>query len=360
MNKFKSKIKNLLEIYNIPIQEKWDKMFGNGIYSPYKYWANTRLIDNEKLNRINSSYELVESNKTITRFFKNFDYYYGPKYYQNGSVADIGSGFGFITFWLLLSGADEVYTTGDRNRITFIERLYNKAKDRGLLNNGKIIFNSEFIKVGDTTLDPNVKNNTLSAVFLYNTLEHITPRIYPSLVKSTYNNLKTGGVFISKQQNTDSSKKMKKLMQYWDKVEQTRHIPKRKKFIRNELKNINESDLDILAQKTRGLDSLDLKKAIANFRENRTFPDNDPNLPSICINSDVADEGDTSISRIIGGLKEHDFNSVKVYPAIRATNQSSLAKKSIVNSLQKLMNIFPYFFLKKNIYDKTTIFVAIK
>ncbi len=215
MRNFNKRLDKLIKIYNIPLENKWENCFEKENYTVYTYWKNLGLLDAQELNEINLGGEL-KRNKHITSFFKSLDYHFNTKYYINGEVADIGSGFGFVTFWLAISGASRVYVIGDKERVNFIERLYNEAISLELVEAGKLCFVPRFVQVGDSSLAPQIKENSLAMILLNDTLEHISPRIFPSLVRSSYNGLEEGGYFVSRQQNTDSAKTMAALLQYWN------------------------------------------------------------------------------------------------------------------------------------------------
>ena len=157
----------------------------------------------------------------------------------------------------------------------------NSAIEKNLISDGKITFHPEFVKVGDTSLSEGIENGSLSLVLLNDTLEHITPRIFPWLVKSSYNNLKPGGYFISRQQNTDSPAMRKKLEELWDEIENTSYISERLEIICREIPKIPSSDSKLLAKNTRGMDSHDFKKAIRTYIKDKIIPQYQPDLPPV-------------------------------------------------------------------------------
>lgn len=263
-------------------------------------------------------------------------------------VADVGSGFGFITFWLILSGAKKVYTIGDPSRIGFIKKLYEKAVSRQIIDNGKISFKAEFIKVGNISLADNIKNDTLSLVLLNDTLEHITPRIFPWLVKAVYNNLKPGGYFISRQQNTDSPSVLKRLQPFWKESERNIFFNQRLELINKRIKDINENDAQKLAKHTRGLDSIDFSDALNKYKSKKVLPNHDLNIPPIDIEIDVVQEGNTSIKIITSEFRKNNFKVIHVYPDMLNSRRSKY--------LQPLAKILPKIFLKWHIFDGSTVF----
>ena len=350
MESFSLKLSRLLKIYNIPLEENWTDIMPDK-YTVYKYWLNLGLINNDEFQTLFPHKEITVNNR-IVRFFKNFDYHFNPRFYHNGLVADVGSGFGFITFWLLLSDAKYVYTIGDPLRIGFIQKLYERAVELKLVDAEKISFKPSFIKVGDVSLSENIKNDTLALVLLHDTLEHITPRIFPWLVKSSYNNLKPGGMFISLSHNSDSPAVQKSLQLVWDESEKNVFINQRLKIIKEKIKDISEPDAQKLAKHTRGLDSIDFFNALEKYKNEKIFPNHNLNVPPIDVQLDIPEEGDTGIERITSEFLKNNFKSVKVYPEMMGSRRSRY--------LQFISRMFPDLFLKHHIFDQGTVFVVIK
>jgi hypothetical protein len=340
------RLENLLSIYSIPLQEKWTEV-DKTEYTVYHYWKALGIINDSELADIFVK-KKINLTSGFINYFRNLDKVFPPKYYYQGNVADVGSGFGFITFWNILSGANKVYSIGDPSRISFINRLYSAAVEQNILADNKLITRAEHLKVGDTSLADSIQNNSLDLVLLNDTLEHISPRIFPFLVKSSFNNLKKGSHFISRQQNTSSKKMLSELKPYWDNVEKTYHIPLRLRIIQERVNNINEKDAQTLAINTRGLDSFDFDIAIDNFINNNVLPHLNPNIPSIDVSTDVPDEGDTNIKRICSEFKKQGFSHFKVYP--------DLMDSRLSRPLQGIAKIFPSVFFKLNLFDKTSVF----
>ena len=348
LESFENRLNKLVEILNIPLEEKWEEWTGSANYTLYKYWKNLDLLSNEDLKLINQGEGRLKASTTVKLFFKRFDSHFSHGYYTSGKVADVGSGFGFITFWLVLNGAKCVHSIGDPYRISFIQKLYTQAQSKGIIEPNKIIFHPEFVQVGDTTLAKGIENNSLSLVLLNDTLEHITPRIFPWLVKSTYNNLKHGGYFISRQQNTDSPTMLRKLIPFWEKQEENVFINQRKEFIKERLPEIDSTSLEKLARNTRGMDSIALEETIQKFKTQQFIPEYQPLAPPIDISNDVPCEGDTEIKRITSEFKNNNFQKVRVYPDLLHTRRSKY--------FQRLAKFNPHFFLNNHIFDATTVF----
>ena len=344
---FQNRIKILVQILNIPLEEKWEEWTGKDTYSLYKYWHSLQLISDQELTHINEGKGSLTPSPLVQKFFKNLNIHFAPRYYQGGEVADVGSGFGFITLWLVLNGAKHVHSIGDPHRIQFIQRLYERAVTKNLIAADKVSCYPEFVKVGDTRLGKGMKKNSLSLVLLNDTLEHITPRIFPWLVKSTFNNLKEGGFFISRQLNTDSPLMLKRLGPVWE-LEEEKYRKQRKKLIEESLPTITKEEANILAKHTRGMDSVDFFAALDQYNTDQTIPPYNPNLPPIDVVIDVPYEGDTNIKRITSEFRKNKFKRIRVYPDLLASRRSRY--------LQGFAKLEPGIFLKGHLFDLTTVF----
>ena len=135
---FAKKLDSLIRLMNIPIEEKWENMFGKGAYNHYTYWRNMGLISADTEVDINENYVPLRSSPKIIRYFKNVDYYFPPELYGNEVVVDVGSGFGHITLWMILSGASKVISIGDPQRIEHILKWYRSGVKNNILPAGRL------------------------------------------------------------------------------------------------------------------------------------------------------------------------------------------------------------------------------
>ena len=349
--KNKEKITKLVSILNIPLEESWPEIKED--YTIFHYFQNLGLIDSDTRNLILSQQMDFESNRTFDLFLENIDYYFRPVIYRNGTVADVGSGFGYLSCWFLLSGANRVLSIGDPDRIKFVEKLYNAAVNRDLLRPDQMVFKGSFVSKQDTSLSPVLGDGEVDLVFLHDTLEHITQKRLPALAVSSYNSLRSGGCFIAKQQNTDSKRMMSYLISFWDEAERTRFEPQRKEVIKERLGNLRKMDLERLVKATRGLDREDFLEAIAKFGTNGVMPTPpDTPIPPIDIIHDVPEEGDTSIDKITSILQNAGFSSVHVYPAMRSLR--------IGRAIQPIAKMVPSVFFKADFFSGVSVFVAKK
>jgi len=352
MNGFTAKLDKLIRIVNIPLERGWSSWTNQQEYTIYRYWNQLGLLTNDDVKNLTAENARVRGNRVIANYFSSLDYYFNPEIYRDGFVADIGSGFGHITFWLLLSGAKKVYTVGDPHRVGFIRQLYNVVVEEGIIPEGSIEFVPEFVRVGHETISEKISPGSLSLVLLNDTLEHITPRILPYLARSSFADLKDGGYFISKQQNTDSPRTFAKLTVLWEKADRERYFQQRLGKITQEIPSISTAEAQTLASSTRGLDSYDFKSAVENFRSRRILPQHDLNIPAIDIDLDVPDEGDTTIKRITSELSKAGFKNIKVFPALLDSRVRGL--------FQPIAKNIPGLFLNAHLLDETTVFQARK
>ncbi|MFN3917741.1 MAG: class I SAM-dependent methyltransferase [Flavobacteriales bacterium] len=350
--KLDEKILILLEVLNIPIEQKWFEHIYPESYSVYRYLKNIGLIDENTLGKLESFNGKLETNNRIRSFFKGVDTYWPVNIYKDGAVIDLGSGFGYFTFWLLISGAKKVVSIGDSERIAFIKKLYASAVEKKLLPKDSILFKPDFIKPGDTNLFEEIGENEIDLILLNDTLEHITPRILPYLLKSSYFNLKKGGKFISKQQNSSSAKMYAKLAMHWDEIELSHYISQRKKLIEQAIPNIDVTNLGKLAINTRGLDKYDFKDAVENYKKNKKIPKLSKDSPAVDVVYDIPSEGNTDIPFILGSLKTAGFKKAYVYPALMHSRKLCF--------LQKVAKTIPSLFFKTTFMDETSVFVATK
>lgn len=345
------RLSRLLCILNIPIEERWEGCVGIGANSLYRYWFRLGLLSEQSLAAIDRDGAALERTKPIEQFFSNVDYYWPRESYAGADVADIGSGFGHITFWLALSGASRVHTVGDSSRIPFVRRLYEAAVARGYLEPDQLAFRDQFVRVGDCELSPHIAPGSLALVLLNDTLEHIAPRILPSLFKASHSGLRRGGMLIAVQQNTDSPATRRALLPLWERLERETYVPQRRRLIRERIPDIGNEELERLATNTRGLDSVDFTSSIERYRASGDIPSLDQ-LPPIDVVWDVPDEGDTGIERITGTLRASGFSDVSVYPAMLDSRRSRF--------LQPVAKLLPGLFLKLHVFDRSCVFVARK
>ena len=159
-------------------------------------------------------------------------------------------------------------------------------------------------------------------------------------------------MFVSRQQNTDSPKMLNTLKKVWEQGETEVFVPQRFEIIMKKIKNINKTEANNLAIKTRGLDSVDFYNALREFEENGKYPEHDLNIPPIDIMIDVPHEGDTSIKRICSEFQVNGFKNIEVYPDLLSSRRSKY--------FQPLAKKVPKFFLNNKIFDQTTVFVITK
>lgn len=346
-----SRVKRLCEIYTLPLSLGWAADIDPNGDTAYHYWKRLELLTEVEFNAILKNRK-VTPNALLERFFANMDIHFPPARYNREEVADVGSGYGFMTFWALLSGAAVVHTIGDPERIGFINRLYDAAVGRGLVAANGLRSRQEFFGISDTSLSPTVVPGTLGLVLLTDTLEHITPRLLPSLTRAAFNDLKEGGLFISRQLNTSSPLTMRRLKPVWTWIEKEIMLPQRVGIIGERFPDIDRSKVEELARRTRGLDRPDFHAALDRFAADGTLPSHDLDIAPVDVVLDVPAEGDTDIQRILEAFRTAGFSHRCVYPDVTTSRRSRF--------LHPLAKRLPGWFLSAHVLDSATVFVMRK
>lgn len=344
-------LERLCALYNLPFELAWKADISPEAYTPYRYWRQLGILSPEEYEAVLKAGR-VTPNANMDTYFRTVDEHFPPALYHDGAVADVGSGFGFTTMWLVLKGARLVHTIGDPGRVGFIQRLYAAAVERGLLPPDRIVFAPAFVRTGDTALASGIAPGSLDLVLLTDTLEHITPRILPSLALAAYNGLKPGGWFISKQQNSDSPSMLLRLRSIWERVEREEAVPQRARLIREWIPDIKDDVANELARCTRGLDKPDFEAAVERFRTEGIMPAYRGDLPTIDVELDVPCEGDTGIDRVTSVFKAAGFRHVGVYPELMHRRASRW--------LQPLARRMPGLFFSARLFDQTSVFAMRK
>lgn len=351
MDSVKEKVQKLCEIYSLPFVLGWKKDTRTDSYTAYHYWKALELLNEDQVEEIFRD-GVVRPNQLLIRFFRSMQALFPPAQYRGGEVADVGSGFGFMTFWAVLNDAAKVHTIGDPERIGFIRRLYDAAVERNMLPSGRLAYRPEFVGVGDTTLSRTIKPGTLSLVLLTDTLEHITPRRLPSLALSAYNDLRPGGIFKSKQQNTDSLSMRMKLFSVWEHWERSTGLAQRAAICRAKCPGTDDRAVEEFATRTRGLDQVDFHNALERFVQDGTVPDHRPDLPPNDVETDVPVEGDTGIARVLAEFGKAGFKKRAAYPYLLYSRRYVF--------FQPLARWVPSLFFKTGTWDATSVFLMKK
>lgn len=351
MDDHRSRVARLCAIYTLPFDLGWVGELDPAVDDPYHYWRRLDLLDQPELEAVFRERK-VEPNPRIEQFFRNMDLHFAPQFYAGEHVADVGSGYGFMTMWTLVNGAGLVHSIGDPKRIAFLERLYAAAVERELLPQGRLRSRGSFFHAGEESLSSTIVPGSLKLVLLTDTLEHITPRLLPSLARAAHNGLANGGRFISKQSNTSSPAALRRLKRFWEEIERTTSEPQRMRLIAERLPSADPEQVRELARRTRGADRPDFVNAMDRFAKDGTMPPEPGELPSIDVEIDVPLEGDTDIERIMEVFRGAGFTHRKVYPDTTSSRRSRF--------LQPLARAVPQAFLSLHLFDMATVFVFTK
>lgn len=351
MDDHRLRVAQLCAIYSLPFELGWITDLDPAIDDPYRYWHRLDLLDRQELETVYRE-RVVEPNPRIEQFFRNMDFHFDPDLYRSEHLADVGSGYGFMTIWTLLNGAAVVHTIGDPKRIAFVERLYAAAVDRGLLPAGRLRSRPSFFTNGEDSLSPTIEAGSLKLVLLTDTLEHITPRLLPSLARAANNGLCRGGRFISKQSNTSSPAALRRLKCYWNEIDQSAGVPQRIRLITARVPDADPIQVAELARRTRGADRPDFLAVLDRFASDGSLPAEPGELPAIDVETDVPLEGDTEIERIMSVFRNAGFVERWVYPDTTSSRRSRF--------LQPLARAVPQPFLGLHLFDMATVFVFTK
>jgi hypothetical protein len=345
---FGQKLERLLRILNLPVRLKFGEIKRET--NVYDYWFGLGLLSREQRDGIATGERPLESSSIIWRFFRDVDYFWSPTLYRGHQVADVGSGYGYISFWLILSGAKRVLSIGDPERVEFIKKLYAAAVDADLLPHDSLISRGRLIEEGETSLLEGM-GSSLALVLMNETLEHVNPRVRPWLFRACFNNLVDRGQIISLQHNSDCPRTLRRLLRLWQDLEAKETLNQRMRWFRLRLPDADESTVLALGKATRGGDEASLERSLSEFLEGGAMPTGGSRLPPINISTGEVCEGLTTIRVVLEELRLAGFEP-RVYPAMRHSRRSRY--------LQPLAKFVPMPFLKLHIFDENAVFVGRK
>jgi 2-polyprenyl-3-methyl-5-hydroxy-6-metoxy-1,4-benzoquinol methylase len=347
----KDKIDQFLEILNLPIVLGWDEYVINRDNNWYMYFHSLNLITKIDLESVYNERKPIQRNRMIESFLQDTDYHFTGDV-KGKSIADVGAGWGHISFWMLVNGAKKVYPIGDSYRSEFIQKLFTEIKSRNLIHEeAELLAAGRWISEGDEVIDPAIPIDSLDYCLFNDVFEHIPFYRLPSVVGCCYNNLKKGGKLISKTHNTNNPNTLREIKEYWSEIEEIKEIPSRSKIITEEF-GIEEEDIVFeLAKSTRGLVRSQFNIAINKYKEEKLMPDYDTEAPSYDIIHDEAHEGPTDLNRTLSIMHKVGFKAT-AYPAIYNRRKT--------RSFQGLAKALPGLFFGLHIFDQTVCFVGTK
>jgi hypothetical protein len=347
-----NKLARLVTIINLQLDLAWEEYLRDDNRNIFYYLHTLGLVSREKLEAIYSGRARLCPNRPMRAFCRHLDYHFSPGYYGGEPVIDVGAGWGTITLWLLLSGARVVYATGDTVRTPFVRRLYEEARERGLLPEGaEVVPVPRFVRPGQTRFGPEIPDGQAALVLFHDVFEHIIPRALPSALAASYAALRAGGRLVSTCHNSDAPGFVARARRHWEAQERQHLLPQRLRRIRDLLPELNASRAEELARRTRGLDSVDFLAAVARYRQTRAMPDAKPDLAPIDIEKDIMEEGYISPPLVCRQMKDAGFET-SAYPAMMTSRRS--------RCFQPIARAFPSLFWRLHLFDGSVAFVGRK
>lgn len=347
----KDKIDQFIEIINLPIVLGWDEYVDNKENNWYMYFHSLNLITKTDLESVYNERKLIQRNKMIESFLQDTNYHFTYDV-KDKAIADVGAGWGHISFWMLVNGAKKVYPIGDPYRSEFIQKLFKEIKSRNLVHGeAELLAIGRWISEGDNVIDPAIPVDSLDYCLFNDVFEHIPFYRLPSVVGCCYNNMKKGGKLISKTHNTNNPNSLREIKEYWSEIEENKEIPSRSNIIKEEFGIEDEKIAYELAKSTRGLVRSQFNAAINKYKEEKVMPKYDAEAPSYDVIFDEAHEGPTDYNITLSIMIKVGFKAI-AYPAMYNSRKT--------RPFQGLAKIFPGFFFRTHIFDKTVCFVGTK
>lgn len=346
-----NKIDQLLKIINLPIELGMEEFFSDENNNLYYYFYQLNLITKQEVEDIFSNKTPIVSNKHFKHFLENIDYHFCQNI-EEETIADVGAGWGHVSFWMLLNGAKKVYSIGDPFRSRFIQELFDAATEKGLLpEDVELVSIGEWVDEGYLSLAKPIGSQELDRCVFIDVFEHIPFYRMPSLFKSCAFNLKEGGKVISTTHNTNSPRIMKEVLEYWDGVELNKEIPARKKVLQDLHSIEDQNTIELLAKNTRGMVRKEFDQAIEAYKNTGEIPVFQETAPTYDIHTDEAHEGPTDYVYLSKLMNAEGFET-KVYPTTYNSHKTRW--------IQPIAKAFPNIFLNQHILDDDICFVGIK
>lgn len=313
---------NLLSVYNIPLEENWQEYLGRNHYNYYRYFQDLKIAP-----AFQDSYSTVRftlQNKGMTIFINKISSFFEVSQMKNKQIADVGCGWGFISFLFLLNGASRVYAIGFPYQIKFIQRLYEAARKRNLIPHGsELIPLTKPIEEGDETLGNNLRSE-LDYVIFHDVFEHIHDDIFEYALKATFNSLRNGGKIISATHNTDNPLVLERTRTYWNRLESEYISDYRKKLILKHFPEIKPADCEAFLRGTQGMTMKSFNTAVTAYQEKKILPAASELKPAVDLEYDYICENYISPGKIIQQLKNAGFINCFCYPQLRHSRRFML------------------------------------
>ncbi|MEP7169083.1 MAG: class I SAM-dependent methyltransferase [Bacteroidota bacterium] len=348
---FEEKLKILIDVFNIPLQEKWEKYLKDDYYNFFFYFDGLEVIEKNNFTYGKPETYKIEYNKFIQKYFFKNEYYFETGDLTGKKIVDVGCGWGILTIWYALSGAKEIYAIGFAYQIEFINRLIKRAKER------KILDDSINIKAIAQPLEKNITKignlefRSVECVYYNDVFEHLPDNIFMDALIASYNILKKGGKLISLTHNTNNPFVLKRAKDWWTKVENESFISYRANIIKEKVSDISGENLEKMAASTRGLLTGDFYKAIYDFQTTGDIPEPQKLMPAVNLTIDYICENYISPPDVVNMMSDSGFKA-HCYAALMHSRRLAI--------FQPLATIFKSLFMNINAFSQNVVFVGKK
>jgi len=346
------KLNRFYKFLNIPIREGWSENLQNDRKSWFYYLKSLNLITQNDFEAIYTQRKPLEPNPILNGYMQNIDRVFIGRVKKIDTCVDVGAGWGWITFWLLLSGSNKVYALGDPERTKYIERVLSIARSEGLIpQDAHCEYVTHFVRPGELKYDDMIPANSVDLIFLNDTLEHINDRIRKTFFKASAYHLKKGGALISRCHHSASPSMMNKLQQHWRRFDEREGNSQRLDFVQQHLPQLELTVQKQLAESIYGLDSIAAKELLETYTKTGDIPPRSAMLPPIDLSCDVVEEGLTDRERILPLIAEAGLQGY-AYPFM-------LYRRKFA-PLQGIARAIPGLFLSMHIGDDQIMYEARK
>lgn len=353
---FSHKLKTLIAIYNIPLEEPelWKKYFSkeDEHMNYLSYLLQLEFFDKRTYNPNDTSEFRLQVNIFSETFFRKSEYYFETKDLTKKKVLDVGCGWGMLSVWYALSGAENVYAIGYPFQIEFIDKLVTRAREKKVIDDSIRVTTVAQPLDADIKTIANLEPELADRIYYHDVFEHLPDDIFCDALSATFNTLKPGGKLISATHNTDNAVMFRNVENWWNKQENERLINQRTELIKKKVADISNDHLNKMVTATRGLLLADFEKSISDYKANKVFPPASGKLrPPVDLDYDYICENYISPPHIVQLMENAGFKS-HCYAALMHSRRFVL--------FQPLARIFRKLFMNIDLFSKTVIFVGIK
>lgn len=243
------------------------------IYQNYKSTFTSETVNkfNQLLNQIEfeklglSTYNLnyIQGMKpTFYYYIQLFDFsvqeIVSKENYKDKWIIDFGGGHGFLSFYLKMLGFKVIYCDFNLNSLQTAKKIANTlgfGADYYVEGSSKELL--EFILDQNLNVDYLISTDTIEHVFDLDEMMKNFVQINPKMK-----------MIFTTASNFDNHIKSNHLRKAMIKDEIEDFIPKRKKYISDKFPEFSAAEINVLAEKSRGLRYVDLDKFVKFYKEN--------------------------------------------------------------------------------------------